>query len=71
MTFKVIRGQGQGQEVTSVPYGDYFAMYDCFVTASDDVLVVVNTSLEELDLSWNCFRSRSAVALVRGLEVTD
>ena len=24
MTFKVIRGQGQGQEMTSVPYQDYF-----------------------------------------------
>jgi len=24
MTFKVIRGQGQGQEMTSVPYRDYF-----------------------------------------------
>jgi len=23
MTFKVIRGQGQGQEMTSVPYRDY------------------------------------------------
>jgi len=23
-TFKVIRGQGQGQEMTSVPYRDYF-----------------------------------------------
>ena len=25
MTFKVIRGQGQGQEMTSVPYRDYFS----------------------------------------------
>ena len=24
MTFKVIRGQGQGQEITSVPYRHYF-----------------------------------------------
>jgi len=24
MTFKVIRGQGQGEEMTSVPYWDYF-----------------------------------------------
>ena len=24
MTFKVIRGQGQGEEMTSVPYRDYF-----------------------------------------------
>jgi len=24
MTFKVIRGQGQGQEMTSVPFRDYF-----------------------------------------------
>jgi len=24
MTFKVIRGQGQGQEMTSVPLWDYF-----------------------------------------------
>jgi len=24
MTFKVIRGQGQGQEMTSVPYPDNF-----------------------------------------------
>jgi len=24
MTFKVIRGLGQGQEMTSVPYRDYF-----------------------------------------------
>ena len=24
MTFKVIQGQGQGEEVTSVPYRDYF-----------------------------------------------
>jgi len=24
MTFKVIRDQGQGQEMTSIPYRDYF-----------------------------------------------
>jgi len=24
MIFKVIRGQGQGEEMTSVPYRDYF-----------------------------------------------
>jgi len=24
MTFKVIRGQGQGEEMTSVPYWDFF-----------------------------------------------
>jgi len=30
-----------------------------------------NTSLDELDLSWNCFRRRSAVALIKGLEVTN
>ena len=24
MTFKVIQGQGQGEEMTSVPYQDYF-----------------------------------------------
>ena len=24
ITFKVIRGQGQGEEMTSVPYRDYF-----------------------------------------------
>jgi len=24
MTFEVIRGQGQGEEMTSVPYRDYF-----------------------------------------------
>jgi len=24
MTFKVIQGQGQGQEMTSVPFRDYF-----------------------------------------------
>jgi len=24
MTFKVIQGQGQGEEMTSVPYRDYF-----------------------------------------------
>jgi len=27
MTFKVIRGQGQGQEMTSVPYQDYFCNF--------------------------------------------
>jgi len=27
MTFKVIRGQGQGKEMTSVPYRDYFLVY--------------------------------------------
>jgi len=26
MTFKVIRGQGQGQEMNTVPYRDYFWM---------------------------------------------
>jgi len=26
MTFKVIRGQGQGEEMTSVPYRDYFIL---------------------------------------------
>ena len=31
--------------------------------------VAVNISLDSLDLSWNCFRSRSAVALIRGIEV--
>jgi len=29
-----------------------------------------NASLDELDLSWNCFRRRSGVALIKGLEVT-
>jgi len=28
MTFKVIRSQGQGEEMTSVPYWDYFALCD-------------------------------------------
>ena len=28
MTFKVIRGQGQAEEMTSVPYRDYFL---CFI----------------------------------------
>jgi len=28
MTFKVIRGQGQGEEMTSVPYRDYFYHHD-------------------------------------------
>ena len=32
--------------------------------------IAANTSLDELDLSWNCFRRRSAVALIKGLEVT-
>jgi len=32
MTFKFIRGKGQGQEMTSVPYRDYFPVY---VTACD------------------------------------
>jgi len=32
MTFKVIRGQGQGQEMTSVPYRDYF--YVCILFCS-------------------------------------
>jgi len=27
MTFKVIRGQGPGQEMTSVPYRDYFLIH--------------------------------------------
>jgi len=27
MTFKVIRGQGQAEEMTSVPYRDYFLVY--------------------------------------------
>ena len=27
MTFKVIRGQGQGEEMTSVPYRDYFLCF--------------------------------------------
>jgi len=27
MTFKVIRGHGQGQEITSVPYRDYFLIW--------------------------------------------
>jgi len=26
MTFKVIRGQGQAEEMTSVPYRDYFLL---------------------------------------------
>ena len=30
MTFKVIRGQGQAEEMTSVPYWDYF-YYICQV----------------------------------------
>ena len=28
MTFKVIQGQGQGEEMTSVPYWDYFSEND-------------------------------------------
>ena len=27
MSFKVIQGQGQGQEMTSVPYRDYFIAF--------------------------------------------
>jgi len=27
MTFKVIRGQGQGEEMTSVPFRDYFSVF--------------------------------------------
>ena len=40
---------------------------------SDEVMMcsAANTSLDELDLSWNCFRSRSAVSLIKGLEVID
>ena len=33
--------------------------------------VAANATLDDLDLSWNCFRSRSAVALIKGLEVTS
>jgi len=29
MTFKVIRGQSQGQEMTSVPCRDYFIVSSC------------------------------------------
>jgi len=46
----------------------------CVSDRHDAVMVMcaaANTTLNELDLSWNCFRSRSAVALVKGLEVTD
>jgi hypothetical protein len=28
-----------------------------------------NSVLEHLDLSWNCFRGRSAVSLIKGIEV--
>jgi len=31
MTFKVIRGQGQGEEMTSVPYRDYFFLLCVFI----------------------------------------
>ena len=46
----------------------------CVSDGHEAVMVMcaaANTTLNELDLSWNCFRSRSAVALVKGLEVTD
>ena len=36
MTFKVIRGQGQGEEMTSVPYQDYFYLWIHLVTFWDD-----------------------------------
>jgi len=29
MTFKVFQGQGQGEEMTSVPYRDYFLQARC------------------------------------------
>ena len=32
-------------------------------------VLAANTTLDELNLSWNLFRGRSAVALVKGLEV--
>ena len=46
---------------------------ECTQTFCGDVALctAANTTIEELDLSWNCFRSRSAVALIKGLEVTD
>jgi len=42
MTFKVIRfrGQGQGEEMTSVPYQDYF-----YVISSDDLINPVKMSV--------------------------
>ena len=40
MTFKVIRGQGQGQEMTSVPFRDYFCR---------NVLETITTVLRPLD----------------------
>jgi len=33
MTFKVIRGQGQGEEMTSDPYRDYFLAFSHSHTA--------------------------------------
>ena len=39
MTFKFIRGQGQGQEMTSVPLGTILLLYVrfCFLTTSREI----------------------------------
>ena len=41
MTFKVIRGQGQAEEMTSVPYRDYFLCI-CTVFALNYVHVCIS-----------------------------
>jgi len=46
MTFKVIRGQGQGEEMTSVPYRDYF-LSDLTLLFGDrkDIRPIINPML--------------------------
>jgi len=52
MTFKVIRGQGQAEEMTSVPYRDYF-----FVCLRDWMKTKEKVNREQLSCFIYCART--------------
>jgi len=57
MTFKVIRGQGQGQEMTSVPYRDYFKFYFALYHVACSVILFCITFLVSVCILFLFFTS--------------
>jgi len=54
MTFKVIRGQGQGVEMTSVPFRDYFYLFIQFaVDGTDHFRSQLLYSVTEIHVSFS------------------
>jgi len=63
MTFGVIRGQGQGKEMTSVPYRDYFLYLPCVTSCKNTCIVSLISSVYTLQ------RCRLRLHLLNILEI--